>query len=171
MEMGAEKGNTATLAFTFSTSSTVSRTWEIKASQIPCGANYKAPDGCLQYFVGQTGRVMTFNFQVSTNQIHLPNQNYGICIRQEAGHCCVQYELCGDDRSWSIDSTDATKNEIDTQCATDYVGIDGAGLTCSTSTSATLHSRICGGIFNLEKDLANAATTICGEYHFLHFFE
>ena len=32
--------DTATLAFTFSGASTI-RTWEIKATQIPCGSDYR----------------------------------------------------------------------------------------------------------------------------------
>ena len=41
MEMGnSGSTDTATLAFTFSGTSTV-RTWEIKATQIPCGASYR----------------------------------------------------------------------------------------------------------------------------------
>ena len=46
--MGNSATDTATLAFTFSGTSTV-RTWELKATQIPCGSPMRPPDGCLQY--------------------------------------------------------------------------------------------------------------------------
>ena len=66
---------TATLAFTFGTS-TVSRTWEIKVTQIEC-TNLARPNtpGCLQYFTGTTGRIETFNYgNTATLQQHLHSQ-------------------------------------------------------------------------------------------------
>ena len=83
VEMGQGSTDTATLAFTFSTTSTA-RTWEIKATQIPCGASYRPPDGCLQYHTGIDGRFTTFNWGGATAQ-HLRNQDYRVCIRQEEG--------------------------------------------------------------------------------------
>ena len=77
VEMGRGSTDTATLAFTFSTSSTA-RTWEIKATQIPCGASYRPPDGCLQYHTTLSGRFQTFNFAetTTTSQVHLAAQKY-----------------------------------------------------------------------------------------------
>merc|ERR1719367_1882270 len=77
MEMGnSGSSDTATLAFTFSGTSTI-RTWELKATQIPCGANYKPPDGCLQWHTTLSGRFQTFNFAETTAPMHLQLQNYG----------------------------------------------------------------------------------------------
>lgn len=166
MEMGAGSTDTATLAFTFATTTSTSRTWEVKATQIPCGSISKPPDGCLQYHIGQTGRFQTFNFLESSSPQHLASQSYSICVRQEADACCVAYELCGDSNSFTIDAAIASKSEIDTQCDVDYVGIDGVGLTCSTASYATLHSRICGTVWNAEMDLANAITNLCGNFDF-----
>ena len=77
VEMGRGATDTATLAFTFSTTSTI-RTWEIKATQIPCGASYRPPDGCLQYHTTLSGRFQTFNFAETTaaSQVHLAAQKY-----------------------------------------------------------------------------------------------
>ena len=51
---------------------------------MPC---YSQPNGCLQYHTGIDGRLETFNWgNVGTSQdSHLRNQNYRICIRQEEG--------------------------------------------------------------------------------------
>ena len=65
--------DTATLSFTFDGASTA-RTWEIKATQIPCGANYRQPEGCLQYHTEITGRFQTFNFADTTTPQHLASQ-------------------------------------------------------------------------------------------------
>lgn len=74
MEMGNSGAtDTATLAFTFAGTSTV-RTWEIKATQIPCGGPMKPPDGCLQYHTTLSGRFQTFNFAETTTYSHLASQ-------------------------------------------------------------------------------------------------
>ena len=74
MEMGTQSSDTATLAFTFAASASTTRTWEIKATQIPCSASYRAPDGCLQNHVGLTGRFQTFNFAETAIKMHLKDQ-------------------------------------------------------------------------------------------------
>ena len=51
---------------------------------------------------------------------------------------------------------------MDTLCTNDYLGIDGAGLMCTTGTNGVIHSRLCGGFFNLEEGQTNDVTAICG---------
>ena len=67
--------DTATLSFALAGTSTA-RTWEIKATQIPCGSDYRQPEGCLQYHTELTGRFTTFNFQDTTTPQHLASQRY-----------------------------------------------------------------------------------------------
>jgi len=144
VEMGQGSTDTATLAFAFTGSSTA-RTWEIKATQIPCGASYRPPDGCLQYHTTLSGRFQTFNFAETTtaSQVHLLAQNYAICIRQEAGYCCIEYSLCSDDASWSIANSGAGALQDD-MCTEDYVGIDGVSDTCTTFAGQYTVGRMCG---------------------------
>ena len=73
IDVGATSTDTAKLTFTFSGTSTV-RTWDIKATQIPCAANYRPPGGCLQWHTGLTGRFTTFNFLETTTPQHLASQ-------------------------------------------------------------------------------------------------
>ena len=54
---------------------------------------YSPPDGCLQYQTGLTGRFSTFNWADSTTAVHLASQTQNLCIRQEEGYCCVQYQV------------------------------------------------------------------------------
>ncbi|TRY80436.1 hypothetical protein TCAL_04732 [Tigriopus californicus] len=80
--------------------------------------------GCLQYLTGLTGRLTTFNF-LPTNDNHLANQDYSICIRQEAGFCCIEYSLCPDVNSFSLDTNGANmKAKIDTSCSVDHIVIE-----------------------------------------------
>ena len=76
MEMGnSGSSDTATLEFTFSGPSTI-RTWELKATQIPCSSESKPPEGCLQYHTTLAGRFQTFNFAETTVPQHLASQKY-----------------------------------------------------------------------------------------------
>jgi hypothetical protein len=74
MDMGTASTGTSTLDFTFSGTSSSTRQWEIKATQIPCASNVRPASGCLQYHTGLTGRFETFNFQDASSQIHLASQ-------------------------------------------------------------------------------------------------
>ena len=66
IDIGADSGDSATLSFSFSGTST-SRTWDIKISQLEC-SNYNAPPStCLQYHTTITGRIETFNYAVSND--------------------------------------------------------------------------------------------------------
>jgi len=94
VDIGAASSDTATISFTIGTTTSTSRIWDIKVAQIPCGANYAPPDGCLQYQTGTTGRFTSFNWADSSTTIHLASQTQPLCIRQEEGYCCVQYQAC-----------------------------------------------------------------------------
>ena len=95
--------NTFTLSMTLTGTNTL-RYWDIRISQIPCGANYAgefilliiieieliisivyilAPNGCLQYFMESTGTVTSFNYLYSTTPAvqHLAYQDYTVCVR------------------------------------------------------------------------------------------
>jgi len=146
IDLGALPSDTATLNFGFAGTST-SRLWDVKASQIPCGTNYAPPDGCLQYQEGLTGRIETFNFPDTTSG-HLADQSYAVCIRREAGYCCVQYQVCADPNSFTIDSLVANvMAKVDTDCTEDYIGIETSTTGCQ-SGGATFTSKYCGRILN-----------------------
>ena len=52
---------------------------------------FSPPDGCLQWYREPTGRITSFNNAQSKTL--LPNTNYRSCIRQEAGSCCIEYQV------------------------------------------------------------------------------
>ena len=77
VDIGPDSGASAKLDFTFGTSTTVSRLFEIKVTQVECWAESRPYDsGCLQYHTGTTGRITSFNFAQtsSSNYQHLPSQ-------------------------------------------------------------------------------------------------
>ena len=92
-----------------------------------------------------------------------PFFRYNICIRPEKGYCCVQYSLCADANSWSIDTSIASAS-VDTQCAKDYVGIDGVQGSCNLGYHNLLSSRLCGQKFSTYSAMAANANSVCGEF-------
>ncbi|XP_059084415.1 uncharacterized protein LOC131881546, partial [Tigriopus californicus] len=146
VEMGCLESDTATLNFNFNGATAV-RMWEIKATQVKCNTEGQPQNcGCLQYHTGLTGRITTFNF-LPTNDNHLANQEYSICIRQEAGMCCVEYLPCADTSSYSLEGIPDDVNKQDSQCSKDYVGIEGGSATCNASPGDVLFTRFCGTVF------------------------
>ena len=166
MDMGGESTNTATVSFTFSGTSTT-RQWDIKVTQIPCYASWKPPGGCLQFHTDLAGRIKTFNFDDSSDQQHLASQEYNICIRPQAGYCCVEYSLCSDTNSWTLDADADIANtaDLDSQCnADDHLRIQGFSAECDPGNSnIALHTKLCGTVFEASTTMALASsdTKIC----------
>jgi len=162
LSVGPASGVTASLAFTFSGTST-ERTWEIKVSQIECGTKQMPQDGCLQYFTGLSGEFKTFNFDESSSSeySHLASQDYNVCIRQEAGMCCVEYRECDDTSSWTLDtqampiSTAAATGG--TMCTGDYLEIVGATTFCGAKE---LSGRVCGAVFTTTAHSTATQTSV-----------
>jgi len=142
VDLGAVSTDTGTLAFTFSTSTSTIRTWEIKVSQISCNNPNRPPNGCLQYWTTLVGRFTTFNFAASTAS-NLPSMSYAACIRRAAGYCCVQYSVCsGVTNAFSLDTN--AQGLTDTQCTGDYITIPGSSATACTGGNQALTNKYCG---------------------------
>ena len=71
--------NVLTANFGSSSTATTSA-FTIKVTQVPCSSKTKAPQGCLQYFTGNTGTITTYNYN-SAGGVLLTNQDYSICVR------------------------------------------------------------------------------------------
>jgi len=175
IDMGAGASDTAQLAFTFS--GTYSRFYEIKVTQVECSNEYGQYPGCFQYHTGLAGRVETFNFANCPTQSHLPNQDYSICVRPEAGYDCVQWQICGGTTcgsatigAYTFPTVDVTKvppicsafslgtkadagakTSNNEKCSTDYIVIPGASIPCCQGANPQpMASAICGFYFNID---------------------
>jgi len=94
----------STVATATMTPAVAQRVWDIKTSQIPCYANYRAPAGCDRYLTDIQGKITGWNFYkvasstaaagAQNTGIELMNQNVVTCIRRSKGMCCVQYNVC-----------------------------------------------------------------------------
>lgn len=153
VEFGPGAKDTIEIAFAGSATSTPDRIWELKARQIECNNPNRPPAGCLQYFTEATGRIITPNYDTSTEP-HSSNLAYSVCIRQNNA-CCTEYSVCeatqpltiGDFSSWT--NGQRTGNSITgDQCTGDYISIPGATATCSRTTSQPTVDKICGAVLN-----------------------
>jgi len=101
-----------TLTFTMVAASTA--TWRVKVSQIASSSMYKAPNGCLQYFMGIKNTITSFNFGTGAGDCN-PNcnlqlLNYGVCFKQETGMCSMQYvQNSGAANAFQLDDTVANE--------------------------------------------------------------
>jgi len=159
IEMGTSATAASTLKFTFDTTVTTDRTFEIKVTQIECNNAARPPEGCLQYFVGTEGRVKSFNWDAGTG--HLQNQAYTMCIRQEKGFCCAKYSLCPSEANFelNVNNDDLTMALAQTgsACTEDFIIIEGSSSTCTLNPNT---NRYCGSHLN-DDNMAKASVSIC----------
>jgi len=117
-----------TMTLTF-TGTTFSRTWKIRVDQIPCGQSYTPPQGCMQYYMENTGNFKSFNFGLNDNDYHhLGTQDYSVCIRRNKKMCKIAYQASEDDGesfyTSQRPSTPAVRSRAgESACAADYINI------------------------------------------------
>merc|ERR1712018_12809 len=92
------------------------RKWEIKVAQLPCHSSYSPPEGCTQWFTEPSGTISDWS---GSDNLLQDGLNYNVCVRQNMGYCCVEYQGCGSaSENFAIrtqaaiaDPTDTTMNE------------------------------------------------------------
>ncbi|GAB0097031.1 uncharacterized protein DMENIID0001_126230 [Sergentomyia squamirostris] len=136
-------GNAAITIAMLTTGSPFARHWNFRLSQIACDSEYRAPSGCLQYYLDESSGdnlIQSFNYAPMPNPApnsigvtgtrQLANLRYGICIRMGSNMCSITYSLpdgqpfaftvTGD--VGAIDPTLLGTIDVSSQaCTTDYV--------------------------------------------------
>jgi len=134
------------------------RSWKILVRMLEKGSPSLAPEGCLQYFTGTSGRVTSFNHVVGNAAgMMLQNLAYTSCIRSESGKNCIRYRQSRDTTApdaFHLDTTAnaATASRSDAQCGRRYLiiqGVSGAG-----------GDRFCGTLLNSVDAQTNAGPVI-----------
>eukprot|EP00095_Tigriopus_kingsejongensis_P003080 maker-scaffold664_size116482-snap-gene-0.22 protein:Tk03080 transcript:maker-scaffold664_size116482-snap-gene-0.22-mRNA-1 annotation:"hypothetical protein SINV_00302" len=103
-------------------------------------------------------------WEIKVTQIPCNTQGqYSICIRQEAGFCCVEYIPCLDAMSYSLDTNaDMKMSKIDSECSLDFITIEGATGTCANAgVPATGVNKFCGDKFNLQSAQTVDIGSVC----------
>ena len=88
--------------------------------------------------------------------------SYNICVRKEDGYCCIRYYPCSDTGSFSIEESSSDATAVGTNCATDYVLIDGASAACTPGNCQNVNPKICGALFSAISG-AKATAYVCGK--------
>ncbi|XP_040564296.1 uncharacterized protein [Lepeophtheirus salmonis] len=127
------------------------RVWKIRIHQYECTHPTIAPTGCLQYYVGFSGHIKSFNYRAKSSSQHLWKQSYSICIRVEDGYCGITYsQLEADPYSFTLSSNGSNSPSMDNGavvgergCRTDYITIPG-GSGMQNKAATLLRDRYCG---------------------------
>jgi len=156
----------ATLKFTLATSA--SNSWRIKVTQIECWNPVKAPQGCLQYFYGDTRHTVTsFNWDgtsaCSTGCLS-DKQSYSVCFRPEKGMCGMQWSQTDVASSLSSfnfkdEEAEASTQENGTNCDGGYIqfhGTEGGGE--DENEAGNVLEKWCGDAFNSAENATTGGT-------------
>jgi len=100
-----------------SASTATTSAFTIKVTQVECGSKRLAPNGCLQYFTSDTGEIQSFNYN-SGNGVHLANQDYSACVRDNREFCAICYwtPTAAIGFGLSVPNGDNTIIGLDTNC-------------------------------------------------------
>ncbi|XP_064541255.1 uncharacterized protein LOC135430497 [Drosophila montana] len=148
-----------TISVATSASYTFNRQWQFQLRMIGCTSATLAPAGCLQYHMGSSGNIASFNYvsaaSSALNSIgvqgtrQLASMRYGICIRKATGICSITYsQVSSDAYSFTmtndvgaVDPTLLATSAVQSQdCTTDYIIIP-----APTQSGTNLPSdRFCG---------------------------
>ena len=82
--------------------------------QPSCNLHIAEP-GCLQFFTGVSGKMLSFNYNDGSG-LQISNTDYAMCVRMERNFCGIQYTACIDlvnspAMSFSISSPDTSSGE------------------------------------------------------------
>jgi len=130
------------------------RTWQIRIRCIDCNDVARLPPaGCLQYFTGLAGTITSFNGALMGGaQMMLIDQNYGVCIKQGAGMCGVEFTEAApapvDSFALGVANTGAGAPAVGA-IAGEVGGPTGVGTaSCATQFVLIGGQEICGGFLN-----------------------
>jgi hypothetical protein len=131
------------------------RSWKILVRMLEKGSPSLAPEGCLQYFTGTSGRVSSFNHVVNNAPgMMLQNLAYTSCMRSESGMNCIRFRQARDTTAPDAFNLDAFANagRADANCDRRYLiiqGVSGGG-----------GDRFCGNLLNSVNAQTNAGPVI-----------
>jgi len=130
---GDTNAATITIATHTNAASGGTKNWRIKVSQIECDNEYRAPQGCLQYFFENVNTITSFNYDGNTGRAGndggvLRNLDYRICIRQNPGMCSIEYTQSMVSNGLVAFDLGAINGGTDAMKATAQHGVAGDGI-------------------------------------------
>jgi len=165
MDVSPANTNAATITIATHTNAASGGTknWRIKVSQIECDSEYRAPQGCLQYFFENVNTITSFNYDGNVGRSGteggvLANQDYRICIKQNPGMCSVEYtesQVGNGLVAFDLNALPAAGNTItghhrvgdNSGCVTIAAGLPTAGTNYVQFSGVTIGSDMSGDTF------------------------
>jgi len=148
------RSTTATSITLATITGSTSQSWNIKVSQIECDSLTRAPDGCTQYFTGNTGTITSYAFPSS---VELRSQEMSACIRAEEGMCQTDYYQTPG-TSFSIGAAPGTAAAETTDCTAAALHIPNSnpgttwtGFVCDNVFASANDAAISGGVITQNK--------------------
>lgn len=176
----------AKASFGFGTATTT-RQYDIKVTQYDCNTEMGGPPDCLQYHTGNTGKIASFNFDMSATATtatftHLSNQCYDICFRRNSGNCAICFipsiTITGANAAITqttfglsvSPSTTIAQSAVDTSCTGDYLIIPNGNTPANAKMTLPPDGpdRFCGRVLAPATDqaVANTASVCTGRRPF-----
>jgi len=159
MDVSPANTNAATITVTADADAAAGGTknWRIKVSQIECDSEYRAPDGCFQYFFENVNTIMTFNYDGATARANadggvLSGLDYRICIRKNDGMCSIEYTPSEVTNGMEAFDLGAVAAATAANAATAQHGVGGDKASCATidangaQTAGTNYIQIPGAV-------------------------
>jgi len=159
MDVSPANTNAATITVTADADAAAGGTknWRIKVSQIECDSEYRAPDGCFQYFFENVNTIMTFNYDGATARANadggvLSELDYRICIRKNDGMCSIEYTPSEVTNGMEAFDLGAVAAATAANAATAQHGVGGDKASCATidangaQTAGTNYIQIPGAV-------------------------
>ena len=134
--------------------SSTTRAWDIRISQISCTAAWRPPEDCMQWFTGTSNVIYSYNY---AGGYHLANQDYNNCIRTEQGYCSIAYTAVST-TSFQVSGQNppaTATGVVGPTCTLDFITIP-QGDSCSSPDPTSTFERFCGSL------LTNAIGTTTG---------
>jgi len=159
MDVSPANTNAATITVTADADAAAGGTknWRIKVSQIECDSEYRAPDGCFQYFFENVNTIMTFNYDGATARANndggvLSELDYRICIKKNDGMCSIEYTPSEVTNGMEAFDLGAVAAATAANAATAQHGVGGDKASCATidangaQTAGTNYIQIPGAV-------------------------
>merc|ERR1712223_1577785 len=104
----------------------ITREYEIRVLQYDRQNEIGGPPGCLQFFLGTTGLVSSFNWRDATGaQPHLSNQHYDVCVRRARGFCAICWT------TFPVGNAANTKGSFGLSLSPAVIAQSKVGMTCT----------------------------------------
>jgi hypothetical protein len=169
VDLGTAETSTASLTFYSDPSvSIATRLWNVKVSQIECDADWRAPQGCTQYFMGIQNTLYSYNH---LGALAIADQDMTYCVRREMGYCGLRWKESSATTPdpFGLDTTtDHAAAETQT-CVNAWISIPGGITFASNIGGSSTYFRHCGIVYGEEASTVSSESNTTPSFALNYF--